>query len=266
MIKSKNKRGQTTIFVILAVVIVAVIVIFFAVTDIGRETFEKISNIVGSDEINVKEELNKCFIDNSEINKKINLIMSQGGSIEPSLFFLHNGTKLSYLCYTNEFYKTCVNQQPLILQHTKNEINRAILPEIDKCISSLKANFEKRGYQIRGQNFESSIDIIHNNIIIKINFPLTIKKGDLTQTFENFEIKKHSQYYQLLSVATSIVNFESQYGDSDPVLYMSLYPNTRVEKLKQGDGTTIYKISDRETMETFNFAVRSLALPIGYGL
>ena len=47
---------------------------------------------------------------------------------------------------------------------------------------------------------------------------------------------------------------------------MALYPQTKVEKLKQGDGTTIYKVSDRKTQESFNFAVRSLVFPPGYNL
>jgi len=45
---------------------------------------------------------------------------------------------------------------------------------------------------------------------------------------------------------------------------MVLYPSTKVEKLKQGDGTTIYKISDRNTLESFNFASRSVVFAPGY--
>ena len=46
---------------------------------------------------------------------------------------------------------------------------------------------------------------------------------------------------------------------------MILYPGVKVEKYKQEDGTTVYILTDRNTNDKFQFAVRSLAWPPGYG-
>jgi len=46
---------------------------------------------------------------------------------------------------------------------------------------------------------------------------------------------------------------------------MFLYPNLKVQKLKQGDGTKVYIIEDRNTKEKLQFATRSLVWPPGWG-
>ena len=47
---------------------------------------------------------------------------------------------------------------------------------------------------------------------------------------------------------------------------MLLYPNIKVEKLKQEDGSKIYIITSRDTNEKFVFASRSLSWPAGFSL
>ena len=68
----------------------------------------------------------------------------------------------------------------------------------------------------------------------------------------------------MIMIASSIQNFEAQYGDSVPETYMSLYPDIKVQKLKQEDGTKIYIITDRKTNERLVFATRSVAWPPGF--
>jgi hypothetical protein len=45
---------------------------------------------------------------------------------------------------------------------------------------------------------------------------------------------------------------------------MIYYPSLKVEKKKQGEGSTVYILTDRDTDEKFYFAVRSLAIPPGF--
>ena len=59
---------------------------------------------------------------------------------------------------------------------------------------------------------------------------------------------------------------ETLFGDIETTYYMSLYPELKVEKLKQTDGSTIYILSERDTQNKFQFASRSVAWPPGYGV
>jgi hypothetical protein len=71
--------------------------------------------------------------------------------------------------------------------------------------------------------------------------------------------------YDLLAIATSIIDFETTYGDSETTIYMDYFRNVKVEKNKLSEGTTIYTLTDRNTLEEFKFASRSLVYPAGYG-
>lgn len=261
----KGEKGQVTIFIIIAVVIVVGAILFFALTDVGGNI---VDNIVGrgGGEFDIEYEFSNCVLDNEVIDSELKSILFNGGEKDPSFFYLHEGNKYNYLCYTNEFYKPCVNQKPLLLQSIEKELDEVLSPIVEECLSSLEKKLKDNGFETKKVNSDVIFDITEGNINIKMDTQLSVKKGDSSRTIDGFEIKKPTEIYQLIIVGNSIVEFESNYGDSEIAAYMSVYPNTRVEKLKQGEGTTLYEISDRVTEERFHFASRSYALPAGYGL
>jgi len=67
----------------------------------------------------------------------------------------------------------------------------------------------------------------------------------------------------LLLTAVSIIEYESTFGDSETGLYISYYPNLKIDKTRRDDGSTIYQLSDVTTEDTFAFATRSLVWPQG---
>ena len=71
--------------------------------------------------------------------------------------------------------------------------------------------------------------------------------------------------YELLFTAANIIDFESSLGDSATELYLQYYPDIKIYKNNLGDGSTIYKIENVISGESFTFASRSLAWPAGYG-
>jgi len=255
-----NKKGQVAIFVIIGIVIVAAIVIFFAVSKTGRGLINQVFGV----EIDVKEKLTDCIRNNDNIKEKISLITRQGGSMDPEFYYLNKGVKYQYLCYSSDYYERCVMQHPLVLQEVENEIDKVVRPEVERCVRNLKDDLEKSGYDVSVGNIESSIDIVPDFLNIDVKAPITVRKKD-SQKFEEFNVRVSSQIYELIMISTSILNFEARYGDSDSVTYMAVYPEIRVEKVKQSDGTTLYFVSDRNSGEEFNFASRSVAWPPGYG-
>jgi len=261
MIKRGEKRGQVTIFVIIAIVIVAGIVLFFTITQQGKNLTQQ---IFGSQEINVEQSLKDCLQTN-EIKDSINSVLLRGGTNEPKLYYQYQGEQIEYLCYTNQYYQTCYMQKPLLINYVENEIKKSIENEIDSCVRTLQEDLTSKGYTLSSRNYDYSIDLANKNIIIKIDYDLSVTKEDV-QRFNGFEIDIPSSAYKLVSLSTSLLNYEARYGDADPLQYMILYPGVKVEKYKQSDGTTIYILTDRNTNDKFQFAVRSLAWPPGYGL
>ena len=248
----KQKKAQVTLFILIAIAIFAVVLVIF---------YPRIKVFFApSTPVNFVEECVKEDVENA-----IKTLSLQGGSIKPSFYLENQGIKIEYLCYTNLYFKTCVMQQPMLKQHIEREIKEQVEGKAKACISGLKEEMEKRGYAVSGDYKSLDVRIAPSNIIITLNAKIAFTK-ESTQTFNNFEIRKASSLYTLVMMATSILNFEARYGDSETMTYMFYYPSIKVEKVKQGDGSKIYSLTDISNNEKFVFATRSLSFPGGYKL
>ena len=147
----------------------------------------------------------------------------------------------------------------------QREIKKAVKDQVDSCVKTLQEDLTSKGYTLSSRNYNFEVNLANKNVIIKINYDLAVTK-DNTQRFEGFEISIPSNAYKLVGLSTSLLNYEARYGDSESLTFMALYPHIRVNKLKQGDSSTVYILTDRNTGDVFGFAVRSYAWPAGYKL
>ena len=250
-----GKRGQVTIFVVVAIVLVVAIalIVFF---------FPNVKDIISGEELSPTSFLRSCM--KPVVEENVDLLSKQGGYANPEGFVLHEGEKVKYLCYTAEYYKTCVVQQPMIKARFEKELNSLIQDKAEECLDSLENSYERRGFSVSASEGEKSVEIRPNSI--KVNFAnrMTVTKED-TRTFDGFEVDFQSKIYDLLLTAQSIIDFESNLVDSETTLYLQYYPNLLMEKDKLGDGTNVYKLTDVTTGDKFAFASRSLAWPPGFG-
>lgn len=253
--KMKAKRGrrkaQVTIFIILAIVIVAVIIFIF---------YPRIKTAITPTTPSTQVE--DCI--NSKLGNFVQELASVGGNLEPVNFYMYKDKKIDYLCYTNEYYKTCVMQQPFIKQEFESEISNFISGKAKACVQELASSYESKGYSVSMKTGDVSVEIVPKNMKISVNMPITLTKGT-SQTFDKFVITKPGNMYEVLIISQTILNYEAAYGDSTPEDFMLLYPNLRIQKLKQDDGSKIYIVEDRDTKDSFTFATRSLSWPEGYG-
>ena len=126
--------------------------------------------------------------------------------------------------------------------------------------------YEGRGYSVSAvSNAEVNVTIEPNIMGVNVKAPVTVSK-ESTQTYEEFNVVKESKMYDLLMLATSVIDYEATYGDSETLEFINYYPNLDFGKTTLGDGTTVYTLGDATTGESFTFASRSLAWPGGYGL
>lgn len=237
---------------ILAIIIAAVVIFLF---------IPRFRNII----IPASPEASMESCISGKIKESIGIISLQGGSFKPVNYYLYKDNKIEYLCYTNEYYKTCTMQQPLIKQHIERELETQINEQAKKCLENVKSSLEKKGYKVNSNSNEFKVNI--NEQGISIEFPgIVLAKGDKTEKINNFKTTYKSKIYNLLMITTSILNWEARYGDSDTTTYMLYYPTLKVEKLKQEDGSKIYILTETSSKDKFVFATRSLSWPAGYGL
>jgi hypothetical protein len=246
-----SRKGQVTIFVILALILVAVVVIIFAFPEVN----------VFSDSVNPGQYLKSCI--EPEINVIKDTLSSQGGYANPTHYTFYQDVKLQYLCYISESYLPCVVQQPLLLKHVEKEVKNYIEPRAKQCLQDLKNQYERKGYDVKSSSSEIKISVISGKILVDFLAPLTVTK-ETTQTFQKFAVSVDSSWYDLILTAVSVIQYESTLGDSETGLYILYYPNLKIEKTRRDDGTTIYQISDVTTDDRFDFATRSLIWPQGF--
>lgn len=249
-----SKRGQVAIFVIVAIVIVAVVAALFFVPQ-TRVLLQ------GSQTQDPGAFMRSCM--QKEFKAQVDSITSHGGSLNPSPSVLYQGEQVQYLCYTTENYIPCIVQVPLLVEHVQQQIHDGLVPTVADCKQQLVSEFQRRGYTVSSGAGDFNVSIIPGRISIDFFEPLTLTK-ETSQTFRSFSAAQTSHLYDLLSIATSIVDFESTLGDSETTLYIQYYPNLKIDKQRR-DGDTIYTLSDAETKEEFRFATRSLVWPPGYG-
>ncbi len=257
MKKRFNKRGQVTIFIIIAVMIVVLGILIYMF-------YPEISVGLGLEPKNPTAFIQTCIED--EIKESIEKLSLQGGSLVPEHYILYNNEKIEYLCYTGEYYKTCVVQQPMLKEHIESEIKNEIEEEVDACFDSMKESYQKRGYEVSLRKGEISVELLPERVVATFDHSLTLTKGEDSEKQDSFSVVLNNNLYELISIANSILEWEATYGDSETTTYMNYYHDLKVEKKKQSDGTTIYILTDRNTENKFQFASRSVAWPPGYGV
>lgn len=250
--KKRNKKGQIAVFIIIALVLIAIIVLVF----LARNKLTAI--ITGEPPVN---QLKKCIKQAAE--QGLSVLETQGGAIEPTNYYLYQGNKIDYLCYTGEDYKQCVMQKPLLKQAIEKELKTFLEPKIQGCLNSLKSELIKKGYSVEYNTPDTEIEIFPNNLLITLNdFDLIINK-DSTQTFNTLKIDQKTKLYDLVIISSSISNWEARYGEAEIMNYMIYYPSLKIEKSPQEEGTNIYILTNTKTQDKFMFASRSMVVPVG---
>lgn len=248
-----QKKGQVALFVLLGIVIVGIFVWFLVLP--------RISSITTGGDINPSSYIRDCL--QPDFVQSLETLASQGGSIVPSPSLLFESTSIAYLCYTDEVYQPCLVQQPLLVSHVSEEVSRTLQSRALSCMNSLVERYERQGYRVESQPRGLNVSFTPTTLVVSYLTPLTVSR-ESTQTFKHITFSYPTHLYELLIVATGILEFESVLGDSEPSYFMQFDPDLKIEKLKK-DKDTIYTISNVITQEQFRFATRSLVWPIGYG-
>ncbi|MFH1526230.1 MAG: hypothetical protein ABIG69_06185, partial [Bacteroidota bacterium] len=220
----KSKRSQITIFIIIGIIVVVLAILLFLF-------FPQIKTTFGFSDLNPSEFIQDCI--EEEIANNILILSAQGGSLNPEHYILYNNEKIEYLCYTNEYYKTCVMQQPMLKEHIESEIADSIVVESNECFNSMKKSFEKRGYSVDLKQGTAEVELLPERISVNFNNALTLTKSEQTEKYDSIKVVLNNNLYELISITNSILNWEARYGDSETTIYMNYYHDLKVEKKKQ---------------------------------
>lgn len=242
-----EKKGQVTIFIIVAIVIVSGILVFFLW---AKPTYFS----EGGKKLNFES----CVED--VVEQAIGELEKNAGFINPGFSYSYNGEEFVYLCYTNQYYETCTVQVPFLKNNFDEQMEILIKDKIDVCYINSLNELKSQGYSVTQGDVEFDVLIEPGAVRVEIEAPTVVGSESLAR----FNVKINSPIYDMVMIATSILQFESKYGDFDTSSMMVYYPDYIISKIKRSDGTTVYILENKIFGNKFQFASRSLAWPAGY--
>lgn len=248
----QNKKGQVTLFILLAIVIVGIILAYSLWI---QPTFIA----TRGDQLKI----DSCV--SEVLDNQIEDLARNAGLIEPEFTYLYGGEYIPYLCYSGEYYKTCTVQNPFPEKAFESNLYLLTNQEIESCYADSINDLKRKGYSVSNEIPDYSMELQPEKIVFTFAEGITIEKESV-QSLEDLKVEYPSKIYEQLLISTTILQHETQFGDSDVSYMMQLYPNFVIDKIKRDEGTTIYVITDKETQIKYQFALRSLAWPPGYGL
>jgi len=247
---SMSKRSQVTVFVIVAVILVAVGgVALFTVKGSSKPNDDKFFS-----QANIKPELSniktgilQCRDDS--IKQSLDKIGIQGGYFDKPAKNLDISWAFIPYYYSEGSYAVPTKSK------VELEIGKAIDKSFTDCINKLK--FEN--YEITHGISKTKATIGRNLVSVKINMLLTIKKEDNTMTLEMSDapIEKDSSLFDILEVADYIAY--SHKNDSEMICVtcvadMAEEKNLYVNTFDLADNSVLVVISENHTStEPYSF-------------
>lgn len=189
--KRMRKRGQVTIFIIIAVLLVGMGVAFFVFKDkinIGKPSVE-ISPI--------QTAIQSCLETTAEDG--INYIALRGG-----YYKIPTQLSFSYLAEETAYYY--INSEKTIPSNVRigNELGNYIENYMSDCINF--SSFEEQEFEINKGNLSISTVIGEGKINVKATYPLTITKGESTFKLSEFKVEINSNIERLCDASEEIVD------------------------------------------------------------
>jgi len=253
-----NKKGQITIFIIIAILIITAIALLY--------TFVIKPYIDASTIEDPKAFIQKCASDSIK-NSEQKILDNNGYPNDMTNFIIYSsekeGEKVPYLCTVSMFYIPCVNQEPMLMENIRRYIEENAKKDVNSCFSNLEAKLKKGGREVTSGNLTLNIEFETKAIRADIQKDMTISRGGTTETFEVFDTKINSPLYNLLYTENKIVYFESENCAFDSVSWMRFNPGIIIKKFSASDQTKIYTLKDESTEKEIKFAVKTCILPAG---
>lgn len=257
-----GKRGQVTIFIIAGVVVflgIAMLLYFLG----GREAILNYHE----DETNPNSFMENCLSEHLE--NTIEKISKQGGYVTPMRIkkFQFSDEKemqnLTYLCYNQNYFLPCINQEPMLIQHLKKEIKSNIEQETRNCFTELAVNYENSGYTVDARYNDFEVELKNNLLLINIDSEITTTLAGETNKINGINAVFNSKLYNLAAHTQEILFQEAKNCNFDQLSYMTLNKDIEIEKIRTSDSEIIYRLTDKKTNQSFRFVVRGCVIPAG---
>jgi len=190
-----NKRGQVTIFIIIAIILIVAVAFYFVLKD--DISVDKIPTEVEP----VYTNLISCLEETTE--EGVEYLGMHGGYYE-----IPEAVSISYFTDDIPYYYLNLKTNIPPIERIEGELENYIHNYLSNCLDF--KDFEEQGFEIREGDLLVYVNINEKEIRTKLDYPLTISKGKSTKRLREFEIEIDSDLERLLEVSEEVVNSYSE--------------------------------------------------------
>ena len=192
-----SKRSQVSIFIIIAIVIVAIIGLFFMFR--GSPENKPTSQIF--DISSFKPYVDECL---RSVSKEAVFSIGEHGG-----YYFVPENSLNYISYNVPIYMDKKEKFVPSKEVVEKELGSYIKDALPICFDYF-SGFKASGYSVSLGEIQISPKIKEDSIDINAKIPLTIKKGESTNEYEDFSTTVKPVYLpKLLALSNDIVNEEA---------------------------------------------------------
>jgi hypothetical protein len=247
----KSKRSQITVFVIIALVIVASIILLFVSIPSQQARISPARDPQGYIQACAKIALTVAELK----------VIATGGFTNPPDYLLFNNTKLTWMCYTPFNEQLCTNKHPMLNKEIETEIKKEILPKISKCFEDVEKALANSEYTQQ----ETSLDVAVSEkyLSARISKPISYVKNNQKLEITNFDVSLFSPLFRFIMFENDIINQElncncgKETCNADILELNKRNRDFEVRRFVTGKNEKVYSIKEVLTEKQFNFAVRN---------
>ncbi len=207
--KKMRNRGQVTIFIIIAIVLVALVVLFFIFKG------KILPGDLDSDLSKVHNTFLACL--EGDLETGVYLLESQGGRIylpefEAGSDYMPFSSQLNFLGnYVPYWYYISGNgiskEQVPSKEEMQKDLGKFIEEKARTCVFN---SYYEDGYEIRMGSPKAEITIEDNKVFLNLNMDFDISKGEKSSSVKNHEIVLESELGNLYDSALKVYNEEQK--------------------------------------------------------
>ena len=173
-----QKRGQVTVFVIMALVVLIVLALLFFGREEIRDKASTSTNVGKKLEVemsSIEKEIKECLT--KESVGFIQKISERGGYLEPVKSMNYKGKNLAILCQNVPGKDYCVNGM-FSVKDLELRMNKYLE---DNLVGCLTLSGFSDDYELEKGEFQVNTEILKNNIILTLKLPVKLRKENLEQ-------------------------------------------------------------------------------------
>jgi hypothetical protein len=228
------KRGQTSIFIIIAVVIVVLIVIYFVVRG-------NLSNGTMDPDIQpVYDFVNNCVQETAE--EGVYYIGQKAGYF----FTPEHTTQSNYSDPIPYYYDRGVDRMP-----SKQEVERQLAIHMEEQLHLCIRNFVYYpDFGVEHDRVNATAEIQEGKVVFSIKYPLDIKRGERTYSLEDFDGEVVVRLNTVYNVAAEIVNLQVESVEEfclNCIADLASEHDVYVNALEYGEDSVVFTIIDENS-------------------